>query len=114
MLLLGAFGSRVFMAYESYQQHPSDSLTAGLHNQPDCPGDSEGTLRSAGERGPLGGQRAGEESDGGPGGSHHPVSPGGAVQSDPGRRQAVFSTTIGPPPTSLGSHWSRASQCCFR
>ena len=27
--------------------------------------------------------------------------------------QAVFSTTIGPAPTRLGSHWSRASQCCY-
>ena len=26
---------------------------------------------------------------------------------------AVFSTLIGPGPTRLGSHWSRASECCM-
>ena len=25
----------------------------------------------------------------------------------------VFSTLIGPAPTRLGSHWSRASVCCY-
>ena len=28
--------------------------------------------------------------------------------------QAVFSTLIGRYPTRLGSHWSRASECCLR
>ena len=29
-------------------------------------------------------------------------------------RKAVFSTLIGRGPTRLGSHWSRASECCLR
>ena len=28
--------------------------------------------------------------------------------------RSVFSTTIGPGLTRLGSHWSRASECCLR
>ena len=27
--------------------------------------------------------------------------------------RTVFSTLIGPGPTRLGSHWSRASECCY-
>ena len=30
------------------------------------------------------------------------------------QHQAVFSTLIGPAPTRLGSHWSRASECYLR
>ena len=30
------------------------------------------------------------------------------------RNKSVFSTLIGRGPTMLGSHWSRASECCLR
>ena len=50
---------------------------------------------------------------------HLPGSYQGALQaflrhrdSQDHQYQAVFSTTIGQVQTRLGSHWSRASQCC--